>query len=252
MRFCLLASGSRGNSIWVEEGSLAVAVDCGLSAREFRARAAARGLDPSKLAAILISHEHHDHVCGVGPLARALGLTVMANIATREALGGALGRVRWETFTTGDSLGLGPLTVRTVPLPHDAADPCGFVFEGAGGSLGLATDLGTATNLVRQRLAGQTSLILEFNHDYAMLMNGPYPWALKQRVHGRTGHLSNEDGAALAAGLCHGGLRRLVLAHLSQTNNTPLLAEAAARAALPPTVAVLAASQDDPSPVFES
>ncbi len=220
MKFCLLASGSRGNAIWVEEGGVALAVDCGLSAREFKARAAKRGLEVKKLSAILISHEHRDHISGVGPLARSLGVPVIANEATMDAGAMKLPPTA-TTFSTGDSLDFGPLKIQTLPISHDAAEPVAFVLESAAGALGLATDLGAVTNLVRQRLMGLSSLILEFNHDYDRLMEGPYPWPLKQRVRSRSGHLANEEAAELAAHVYHRDLKHLVLAHLSQTNNTP-------------------------------
>ncbi len=255
MRFCLLASGSRGNAIWVEEGGVAVAVDNGLSAREFRLRAARRGLDLKKLAAVIISHEHRDHINGVGPLARALKIKVHANEATMEAARPYLHKVEEKIFTTGEAIDFGPLRVHTLPISHDAAEPVAFVIEGRDGALGLATDLGAVTNLVRQRLMGLTSLILEFNHDYDRLMEGPYPWPLKQRVRSRTGHLANEDAAELVAQIYHSGLKHLVLAHLSQTNNTPLLALKAAREALKDVAdeafKPVAAGQDEATELFE-
>lgn len=255
MKFCLLASGSHGNSIWVEEGETAVVIDSGLSAREFQARAAARGLNLKKLAAIVISHEHRDHISGVGPLARALKLPVLANEATMAAARPFLNKVREDIFITGEAMDFGPLCIQTLPISHDAAEPVAFVIEGGSGALGLATDLGAVTNLVRQRLMGLRALILEFNHDYDCLMDGPYPWPLKQRVRGRSGHLSNEDAAELAAHLYHSDLKHLLLAHLSQTNNTPQLALKAAREALRDITREafepIAAAQDEPTAVFE-
>ncbi|UQZ90820.1 MBL fold metallo-hydrolase [Deltaproteobacteria bacterium Smac51] len=251
LRFCLLASGSKGNAIWVEEGPLAVVIDCGLSAKEFKARAAMRGLDLKKLKAVIISHEHRDHIQGVGPLARSLDLTVIANAATQAACANFVGKVRWDEFATGDTMNFGHLRVQTMSISHDAAEPTAFVIESDSGALGLATDLGAVTNLVRQRLLGLRSLILEFNHDYDRLMEGPYPWPLKQRVRGRTGHLANEEAAELAARLYHSDLKHLVLAHLSQTNNTPELALKAANQALKEVIEPIAAGQDEPTIVFD-
>ncbi|MDR3038846.1 MAG: MBL fold metallo-hydrolase, partial [Candidatus Adiutrix sp.] len=215
MRFCLLASGSRGNCLWLEEGSVAVVVDCGLTAREFFRRAQGAGLDVSRLAAILVSHEHRDHLGGVGPLARRLHLPVLANPATRDLAESLTGPLKWETFATGDILTFGALKIRTLPISHDAADPVAFLVESPAGRLGLATDLGAVTELIRRKFRELSALILEFNHDYRLLMDGPYPWPLKQRVRGRTGHLANEDAADLVVELLHPGLRHLVLAHLS-------------------------------------
>lgn len=250
MKFCLLASGSRGNSVWVEEGGLAVIIDCGLSFKEFKARALAAGLDTSKIGCVLVSHEHSDHINGVGPLARALKVPVLANKGTIEK-SAKVGQVKWERFSTGDVLSLGALKIKTLPIPHDTVDPISFRLESPAGTLGLATDIGEATNLIRHEFRGLRALILEFNHDYHKLMNGPYPWPLKQRVRSRVGHLSNENAAALAAELYHSDLKHLVLAHLSETNNEPKLALEAARRALDEALEPQAANQWKPSPVFE-
>ena len=251
MKFCLLASGSRGNSVWVEEGDLAVVIDCGLSCREFKARAGAAGLDVGKIGCIVVSHEHSDHIGGVGPLARALKVPVLANRGTMENSAPRIGRVKWEEFTTGDVLSLGSLKIKTLAISHDTVDPVSFRLESPAGTLGLATDMGEVTNLIRHEFRGLRALILEFNHDYHRLMDGPYPWPLKQRVRSRVGHLSNENAAALAAELYHADLKHLVLAHLSETNNEPSLALEAARRALNEALEPQAANQWLPSLVFE-
>ena len=251
MKFCVLASGSRGNAVWVEEGDLAIAVDCGLSASEFKRRAEEAGLEMGKLACVLISHEHRDHIGGLGPLTRKLKIPALANQATMEGAHPIVGQVKWETFTTGDTLNFGPLKVRTMSISHDTPDPVAFLIESAAGSLGLATDMGTPTGLIRQKFKGLRALILEYNHDFRALMDGPYPWYLKQRVKSRTGHLSNEDAAALTAELYHRDLKHLVLAHLSETNNRPELALKAAREALGEVLEPEAANQWRPTRVFE-
>ncbi|KXS55659.1 MAG: hypothetical protein AMR96_07085 [Candidatus Adiutrix intracellularis] len=251
MKFCLLASGSRGNAIWVEEGDLALVVDCGLSAREFLSRVGVAGLDISRLSCLLVSHEHRDHISGLGVLARRLKIPVLANAATCAAASPLVGRVRWEIFTTGDTLNLGPLKIRTLGLSHDAVDPVAFVMESQAGRLGLATDLGTPTELIKYRFQALTALILEFNHDYRLLMDGPYPWPLKQRVRGRTGHLVNETAATFAAKLYHREMRYLILAHLSEINNNPALALKVARETLDGALEPVAASQWEPTVVFE-
>jgi phosphoribosyl 1,2-cyclic phosphodiesterase len=251
MKFCLLASGSRGNAIWVEEGDLALVVDCGLSAREFLSRAGAAGLDISRLSCLLVSHEHRDHISGLGVLARRLKIPVLANAATCAAASPLVGRVQWEIFTTGDTLNLGSLKIRTLGLSHDAADPVAFVLESQAGRLGLATDLGAPTELIKHKFQALAALILEFNHDYRLLMDGPSPWPLKQRVRGRTGHLANETAADFAAELYHREMKHLILAHLSETNNNPALALKAAREALDGALEPVAASQGKPTAVFE-
>ena len=251
MKFCLLASGSRGNCLWLEESDVAVVVDCGLPAREFLRRAVSAGLDPSRLAALLISHEHRDHLSGVGPLARRLKLPVLANQPTRNLAEAVTGTLKWETFTTGDTLTFGLLKIRTLPISHDAADPVAFLAESPAGRLGLVTDLGAATELLRRKFLGLDALVLEFNHDYRLLMDGPYPWPLKQRIRSRTGHLANEEAAALVGDLNHAGLKHLILAHLSETNNRPDLALAAARKVIGEALEPVVASQQEASRVFE-
>lgn len=251
MKFCLLASGSRGNAIWVEEGDLALLVDCGLSFKELNARAGLAGLDVGKLSCVLVSHEHRDHISGLGPLARALKIPVLANRETCERASSVVGKVKWENFTTGDELDFGPIKVKTFPISHDTPDPVGFRLESGAGVLGLATDTGAVTSLIKQKLKGLSALILEFNHDYRRLMEGPYPWPLKQRVRSRVGHLSNEDAAALALDLMHHDLKLLVLAHLSETNNSPELALKAARQTVGEQVEPVAAGQWAPTAVFE-
>jgi phosphoribosyl 1,2-cyclic phosphodiesterase len=254
MRFCLLASGSRGNCVWVESGGRALLVDSGLSMAELGRRAAAAGLDPARAEAVVVTHEHSDHVGGVGPLARRLRIPVYATAGCARAAGSRLeGLPRLEIFEAGRTIDLGFLSVRTVPSSHDAADPVVMAIRsGASGrALGLATDLGAATGLVREALKGADALIVEFNHDLRMLIDGPYPYWLKQRVRSRRGHLSNEQGAELVASLAHPGLARVVLAHLSENNNTQELALAAARAALGPDgPPVAAAGQWAPTEVF--
>lgn len=251
MKFCVLASGSRGNAIWVEEGDLAILLDCGLSFKEFKRRADLAGLEIRKLGCVLVSHEHRDHISGLGPLTRALKIPALANRETSERAAPHVGKVNWQIFSTGDRLDFGPLKVKTLPISHDTPDPVAFLIESAAGSLGLATDMGVPTGLVRQKLKGLAALILEFNHDFRLLMEGPYPWHLKQRVRSRVGHLANDVAAELAAELHHQDLKHLVLAHLSETNNSPDLAIKAAREAIGEALEPEAAGQWDPSRIFE-
>lgn len=254
MRFCVLASGSRGNAVWVEDHDSAVLIDAGLSGRELERRMAAVSLSRRKLKAILVSHEHRDHISGVGILARRFNLPVFINEPTLSACEKSLGRIKPAFFTTGQDFELGPFQIHPFSVSHDAADPVGFTFGTNQSKLGLATDLGIATTLVRTHLSGCHAVILESNHDPEMLMNGPYPHELKRRVSSRHGHLSNVDAAALLDLLIHDGLARIVLAHLSETNNRPDLALNHIGSNVPrlhPGCRLAVAFQDRPSDVFE-
>lgn len=230
---CVLASGSRGNAVYVSDGTTAVLVDAGLSGVEIARRMARNGLSPARLDAILVTHEHGDHVKGVGVMARRHRLPVYWSPATARALEGRLGTVPdGRTFRAGASFTVGTLAVHPFATAHDAADPVGFTLEAGGRRLGIATDLGTATNLVRHHLHGCDALVLEANHDPHLLMSGPYPWHLKQRVRSRSGHLSNAAARDLLLDVCHDRLSHVILGHLSEENNRPELALQMIREAL--------------------
>ena len=227
-------------------------IDSGLSFKELKRRMALAGLEPSRLSAVLVSHEHRDHISGVGPAARSLKIPVYINPSTSRHASRIIGPVSARNLQTGRDLELGPLRIHPFSLSHDAADPVGFILEYDGVRLGLATDLGTTTALVREHLSGCRALIVEANHDYDRLMDGPYPWHLKQRVRGRRGHLSNEDSAELLSVVSHGGLSQVVLAHLSEVNNLPELAlECVAQVWSNSGPTLTCARQDAPSPVFD-
>jgi phosphoribosyl 1,2-cyclic phosphodiesterase len=230
---CVLASGSRGNATYLSDGRTAILVDAGLSGVEIQRRMAAKGLDPDDLDAILVTHEHTDHIQGVGVLARRFGLSVHINDGTRQAAGRALGKLAdVQPFTCGHAFSIGGLSIHPFSISHDAADPAGFTIATSGTKVGLATDLGVATHVVKTHLNDCNLLILEANHDPQMLIDGPYPWPLKQRIRGRGGHLSNEDAALLLQGLEHDRLAHVVLAHLSEENNTPDIARNAIESVL--------------------
>ncbi|MBU0515474.1 MAG: MBL fold metallo-hydrolase [Proteobacteria bacterium] len=255
MRFCLLASGSQGNCLVVQADRTVVLVDAGLSAVETIRRMGRAGLDPVDVDHIIVTHEHADHVRGLGPVARRLSATVHANAATTRAWG-QVGRLPGlERFVTGRRFRLGALRVHPFRLPHDAAEPVGLIFEHDGQRLALATDLGYLPHLVRQRLQGCRAVIIEANHDPGMLRQGPYPEFLKQRVAGRTGHLANPQAAELLSETTHHGLTDVVLAHLSETNNHPDLARGAVRGCLDGLglgrVRLEVAAQDRPGPVID-
>lgn len=232
MRVCLLASGSKGNAIYIESADSRVLVDAGLSAREITSRLAGIGVEADRLDALLITHEHGDHCRGLGPMARRYKLPVYLTPGTRQALPHP-GRIdEFREFEAGDAIELRDLRIQTFALTHDAAAPAGFCIETAAGKIGIATDLGIATRLVAERLKGSRVLILESNHDETMLRDGPYPWPLKQRVRSNHGHLSNAASSELLQALLWNGLEAVFLAHLSETNNLPELAEQSARQVL--------------------
>ncbi|HDI60012.1 MAG TPA: MBL fold metallo-hydrolase [Desulfobacteraceae bacterium] len=222
LHFCVLASGSKGNAVYVSDGETTILIDAGLSGVEIERRLRSRCLDPARIDAIVVSHEHTDHIRGVGVLARRYRLPVYLTRGTQTNGATALGRIdNLVHFQPGRAFAIHTLHLHPFALPHDAADPSGFTIEGNGSKLGIATDLGIAPAMIRTHLADCGALVLEANHDPRMLMEGPYPWPLKQRIAGRTGHLSNPEARDLLGRVRHDGLRHVVLAHLSEINNTP-------------------------------
>ncbi len=238
MRIHLLASGSAGNCALVEAGGTSLLVDAGLSGAEIERRLAAVGRAAGELAAILVTHEHGDHVRGAGILARRHGIPVWLTRGTLEAERRHLGELpAVRLVEPGREFEVGAIGVRPFSTPHTSqggriADPVAYVFQHGGAKAGYATDLGHPTGLMAQHLAACRLLVLEFNHDTRMLVEGPYPWPVKQWIRGHGGHLSNEQAARLLERVLHDGLEALVLAHLSETNNRPEAAEASAREVL--------------------
>ena len=236
MRFASLGSGSKGNATLVQSDDTLVLIDCGFSVRETLARMAVQGIDPAQLAAIFVTHEHGDHVRGVLPLARRLGVPVYLSHGTSRALAerGArhdAGGVVLNEVRPGREVTVGALTITPVPVPHDAREPCQYVLADARHRLGVLTDLGMITTHVSDAYAACDALVLECNHDMDMLANGRYPLSLKRRVGGQWGHLNNRQAASLVAELEQDRLQHLVLSHLSEENNTPAHAlEAVAQA----------------------
>jgi phosphoribosyl 1,2-cyclic phosphodiesterase len=295
VRFTVLASGSKGNATVVSGGRTRILVDCGLSCRELFRRMRLMGEEPETLDAILITHEHSDHVGGVAVTARKLGIPVyftegthrawMRWISPRRQLTYAqwLEQIRkqaaerqaeaevaaeegepdetdlveaaeatpeaaepvepakakdptWlpavEYFQAGEPFEIGDIAISSFTIPHDAADPVGFVFQAEGVRIGFATDLGYIPPNVKAQLKGLDLLLLESNHDLEMLRDGPYPWAVKQRVLSRVGHLSNEAAAEFLEKVYDGQAAYVILAHLSESNNLPDLARVTAERAL--------------------
>jgi phosphoribosyl 1,2-cyclic phosphodiesterase len=188
MRLCLLASGSKGNCLFLETDSCRLLIDAGLSGREAIARLSSIGVAAETLDGILITHEHTDHVRGVGALARRLKIPVLVAARTLQAARHVIGKVDSFEFDPGSPFTFKGVAIDPFPITHDACDPVGFRIEGGEGCIGFATDLGIATRLTQEKLKDCRALVLEFNHDEEMLQNGPYPWHLKQRIRSRHGH----------------------------------------------------------------
>ena len=220
MRVASLGSGSKGNGTVVASGDTCLLIDCGFSLRETTRRLARLGLAPADLDAILVTHEHSDHAAGVGTLSRGHGIPVYASHGT--AASGRLGECAvLERFNAGEVFTVGTVTVHSVAVPHDAREPCQYRLASADRELGILTDLGSVTPHVVNAYRGCGALVLEFNHDSAMLAAGDYPPALKRRVGGDWGHLNNRQASELLAALDGPALRHLVIAHMSEKNNSP-------------------------------
>ena len=226
MRFASIGSGSRGNGTLVEVGNTIVLVDCGFSATQATKRMAKLGKAPEELAAILVTHEHADHIGGVPALARRYNLPVYMTPGTaRHEKAVDLPEVR--LFNCHEAFGIESIEVQPYPVPHDAREPSQFVFSDGAKRLGILTDVGCWTPHIEEQLSGCDALILESNHDVEMLAQGSYPASLKRRVGGQHGHLNNQQSAELLERLDCAKLQHIVAAHLSEQNNRPEFAQEA-------------------------
>jgi len=231
MRFASLGSGSRGNATLVECQTTLVMIDCGFSCRETERRMERLGCHPGELAALLVTHEHGDHVRGVAPLARKYGFPVWLTRGTRHMLRDT-DMPQLHTLDAATCIDIGELQIRPFTVPHDAREPCQFAVQAGGRRLGLLTDTGCMTPHIVESLGACDALFLECNHDAAMLAGGPYSPSLKRRVGGPLGHLSNAQAADLLVRLDTSRLQHLVAAHLSDKNNQPDLARTALATAM--------------------
>ena len=221
IRLSVLASGSRGNSLYVATDIVRLLVDAGLSARETERRLLSIGANPRELDGIVVTHEHVDHVRGVGTLSRRYKLPVYLNRGTHQHLPDSIGELgEKEEFVTGRSFCIEDVTIHPFAISHDGVDPVGFTLANGSVKIGVCTDLGTATRLVYRHLEHCSVLILEANHDMEMLKNGPYPWPVKQRIKSRIGHLSNEQSVEVISRVFSEDLQTVILAHMSETNNS--------------------------------
>jgi phosphoribosyl 1,2-cyclic phosphodiesterase len=220
VRVSVLASGSSGNATLVEANGNCVLIDCGVSYRQLTLRMRRLGLEPARIGAVFLSHEHCDHVQGLEVFRARHRVPVLATAGTAEGLG----RLPLDgVLASGKEERVGPLTIVPVATSHDAREPVGFVLEHCSTRVGLVTDTGVVTALLLERLAGCSALLLEANHDLDMLRIGSYPWPLKQRISSSSGHLANAQTRVAIEQLLHDRLEAVVAMHLSQENNTPLL-----------------------------
>ena len=226
MRFASLGSGSEGNGLVVEAGTTRVLVDCGFGLADSVARLARLGLQASDLAGIVVTHEHGDHIGGVGRLARKHKLPVWLTAGTL-AMAQDLDGVAVQVIDSHAAFAVDDLEIQPFPVPHDAREPVQYVFGDGNRRLGVLTDTGSSTPHIEAMLAGVDAIVLECNHDATMLENGPYPASLKRRVGGRFGHLENSQSAALLGKLMHDKLQCVMAAHVSRKNNTAALAQGA-------------------------
>ena len=232
LRFTSLGSGSSGNALVVENGRTRVMMDCGFSLADTKARLERAGLSPSDITAVVVTHEHDDHLGGVARFARRYAIPVYLTRGTAHWLPPDFPAVLAHYIDSHQAFEVQELAVDPFPVPHDAREPVQYVFSDGDARLGVVTDLGTITQHVVEKLSGCHALVIECNHDLDLLMAGPYPDGLKRRVSGRFGHLCNADAGRLVGALERSHLRHLIAAHLSQQNNTPALAvEALAEAA---------------------
>ena len=228
----MLASSSSGNATFIRTERTRLLVDAGLSKRDVLARLAAIGEPAESLDAILISHEHSDHVSGLVALARHLDIPVYITRLTAPSIPWGEYTPKLDCFQAGASFTIGDLDVDSFTVPHDAIDPVGFCFRADGIKVGVVTDLGYVPESIKFHLRGADLLILESNHDLEMLKVGPYPWSVKQRVMGRKGHLSNEVVSDFIRQDLDSSISTLVLGHLSEHNNHPEIVRAMAERAL--------------------
>ncbi|HEX5397772.1 MAG TPA: MBL fold metallo-hydrolase [Verrucomicrobiae bacterium] len=242
-KLTILGSGSSGNCGYLETAEARILVDAGFSPRQIRLRLAGIGRTPENLSAILITHEHSDHIAGLLGIADKFQIPVYCNRETQDAIiwnfknkwsatkdpalrgldrGDLLkSKIDWRIFLTGDGFEVNDLLVETFSIPHDAQDPVGFLLRTNAGNFGFVTDLGKVTKLVIERARTANVLVLESNHDVEMLQNSRRSWSLKQRILGSHGHLSNEAAAEAAANIMSADLKHLYLAHLSRECNDP-------------------------------
>lgn len=258
MRVCVLGSGSSGNCTYVSSGRTSILIDAGLSGRATRQRLEAIGVPLESISAVCVTHEHSDHTLGLAVLHNGGNIRLYANQGTVSGFEGreGAGKLVWNVFSTGATFPVGDLSVSPFTVPHDAYDPVGFVISDGTMRVGVVTDMGMVTGLIRERLRACEVLVLESNHDEQMLKDAKRPWHLKQRIIGRQGHLSNRHAADLVSEIAGPHLKAVFLAHLSADCNVPELARKtvadALKAAGHSHVQVMLAQPDRVSEIWEA
>lgn len=253
-----LASGSSGNCALLSDGETHLLLDAGISCRRICTALAGLNIPPESLAGVLITHEHADHISGLATLHKRFHLPVYTSPGTARQLCYRIAALEdvARTCAPGSSFTVGGLDVETFPISHDAAEPMGFAVSSGDRKAALVTDLGVVTQAVRDGMAGAQLVLVEANHDPDWVRSGRYPYYLQARILGEKGHLSNEDGGALALSAVDGGARAVVLAHLSRENNTPqrafdaVSAILSAHGAREPGLTLAVAPRDQTGPVY--
>jgi len=254
VKFCVLASGSSGNCALISTERTRILIDAGLSFKELSKRLASVGEQPDRIDAVLITHEHSDHVCGLPRLAKKIAAVIYVTRLTAPLIDWEGCSPRLERFQAGASLVIGDIEIDSFTIPHDAIDPVGFCFEAQGVKIGIVTDLGYIPDSIKFHLRRSHVLLLESNHDLDMLKVGPYPWAVKQRVMSRNGHLSNEVVGDYLGHEFDSSTATLILGHLSEHNNHPEIARIVAQQALDRrslATRLVIATQKQPTEVFQ-
>jgi phosphoribosyl 1,2-cyclic phosphodiesterase len=227
MKFCSLYSGSSGNCLYVGSERTNILIDAGLSGKKIQDSLKGIGVDPKDINGIVITHEHEDHIKAAGILSRRFNIPIYANTNTWEAMIGCLGEIKEENIKVFEGYApfeIGDIFVKPFPIPHDAADPCGYSFIFGRNKISIATDIGYASCEVKENIKDADFILLESNHDIEMLKVGPYPYHLKRRVLSDRGHLSNEDAGKTIVEILNTNIKKVMLGHLSKTNNYPELA----------------------------
>lgn len=252
LKFSILSSGSAGNSVYIEAGGKRILIDAGLSEKKLSQRMAIIDRPLGGLDAVFATHEHSDHIRGVGPLLRKHQLQLYTTEGTYKRASPTMGKLPgFNPIRAGQFVEFGELIVEPYATPHDAEESVAFVIHYRGLRLGIATDLGKVTPDVTAKLQNLDALLIEANHDVEMLDAGPYPWLTKRRIKSDVGHLSNEACGELLSSVKHSGLRLVVLMHMSETNNHPDLARLVAEQALGQDMPnMIIAEQNHPTPLI--